>query len=156
MRSGAVVGDHLFLRNFRAQLYNVSTLLLLFLTVISPKMSSLLLYRSLLLLTIIGSTFSTPIPGSQSSFFSCLSNAGLNYISSSSSSYNGDIAAYNQRLQPQPVAVVYPANSNLVAAAVNCARQAGVAVAARGGGHSYVILLHVFFSYGELKVNTLN
>ena len=46
-------------------------------------------------------------------------------------------AAYNQRLQPKPVAVVHPTTPAQVASALKCAAAAGVPVSARGGGHSY-------------------
>lgn len=71
------------------------------------------------------------------SLTSCLSAAGLTPITSSSSSYSSDVAAYNQRLQPEPAAIIYPTSTAQVASAVACAKNAGVAVAAKGGGHSY-------------------
>jgi len=47
------------------------------------------------------------------------------------------IAAYNQRIQPKPVALVKPNSKDHVSSALKCAKQAGVAVSGRGGGHSY-------------------
>ncbi|KAL8290576.1 hypothetical protein RQP46_002834 [Phenoliferia psychrophenolica] len=69
----------------------------------------------------------------------CLDQANLSPVSSSSSSYQSDVASYNQRLQPQPAAIVYPTSGSAsdVSAAVLCASAAGVHVSARGGGHSY-------------------
>lgn len=79
------------------------------------------------------------------SLTSCLSAAGLTPITSSSSSYSSDVAAYNQRLQPEPAAIIYPTSTAQVASAVACAKNAGVAVAAKGGGHSYVRIAHFIF-----------
>lgn len=46
-------------------------------------------------------------------------------------------AAYNQRLQPEPTAILYPSSQEQIAQALSCASQTGVKVSARGGGHSY-------------------
>ncbi|KAK4700590.1 hypothetical protein P7C70_g5653, partial [Phenoliferia sp. Uapishka_3] len=46
-------------------------------------------------------------------------------------------AAFNQRLQPYPEAVVYPTDPTQVSASIGCAVHSGLTVAARGGGHSY-------------------
>jgi len=47
------------------------------------------------------------------------------------------IAAYNQRIQPKPIALVKPTSPQQVSSALKCAKQAGVATSARSGGHSY-------------------
>lgn len=46
-------------------------------------------------------------------------------------------AAYNQRIQPEPTAILYPSSQQEIAQALSCASHAGVKVSARGGGHSY-------------------
>lgn len=48
-----------------------------------------------------------------------------------------DAAAYNQRLQPEPTAILYPSSHDEIASALSCASQTGAKVSARGGGHSY-------------------
>lgn len=67
----------------------------------------------------------------------CLSAAGLAPVVSSSSSYTSSIAAFNQRLQPSPLTVIYPTSEGQVSKAVKCAIGQGVPISARGGGHSY-------------------
>ncbi|GAA6020913.1 hypothetical protein JCM11491_000064 [Sporobolomyces phaffii] len=67
----------------------------------------------------------------------CLNNAGIATVTSSSSTYQSDIAAYNQRLQPKPVAVIHPTSPAQIASALKCAASSNTAVSARGGGHSY-------------------
>ncbi|KAM0751378.1 Glucooligosaccharide oxidase [Meredithblackwellia eburnea MCA 4105] len=71
------------------------------------------------------------------SLLDCLSNANLAPIGPNSNDYQTDIAAYNQRLQPSPAAVVYPTTQADVATAIQCASSSSVPVSARGGGHSY-------------------
>lgn len=68
---------------------------------------------------------------------SCLSAANLQPITSSSSEYSADALAFNRRLSYKPASIVFPATVQDVAAAVKCASQAVVKVAARSGGHSY-------------------
>ncbi|GJN92799.1 hypothetical protein Rhopal_005837-T1 [Rhodotorula paludigena] len=70
-------------------------------------------------------------------FASCLSSAGLSPITTSSADYADDSAAYNQRIQPQPAAILYPSTPEDIASALSCASSAGAKVSARGGGHSY-------------------
>ncbi|GAA5889165.1 hypothetical protein JCM16303_006413 [Sporobolomyces ruberrimus] len=68
----------------------------------------------------------------------CLQNAGINTVTSSSSNYQSDIAAYNQRVQPKPVAVVHPTSPSQISSALKCAASSSnTPVSARGGGHSY-------------------
>lgn len=45
-------------------------------------------------------------------------------------------AAYNLRLDPNPVAVAYPKNASEVSKAIACGRKYGRPISARGGGHS--------------------
>lgn len=47
------------------------------------------------------------------------------------------LAAFNQRLEPIPAAIVYPTSPAEVSAALLCASNAGLNVSARSGGHSY-------------------
>lgn len=100
----------------------------------------------------------SPLSARQSTLSDCLESARLIPITSASSAYSGDIgkslffaptmycallnihllsAAYNQRLQPKPAGVVYPASARDVSSAILCAASAGVPVSARSGGHSY-------------------
>ncbi|GAA5977128.1 hypothetical protein JCM10908_004865 [Rhodotorula pacifica] len=72
-----------------------------------------------------------------SSLYDCLWNQGLSPVTTSSSGYADNSAAYNQRLQPEPIAILYPSSQNQIAQALSCASQSGVKVSARGGGHSY-------------------
>lgn len=81
----------------------------------------------------------TTLPSS-SSLSQCLQSSGLQPITASSENYIVDTAAYNQRLQPEPFAIIFPTTSEEVASAIGCARDNGFKVAARGGGHSYVSL----------------
>ncbi|KAI5479407.1 elongation factor 1-gamma [Pseudohyphozyma bogoriensis] len=72
-----------------------------------------------------------------SAVVSCLVSNGLSPITASSSSYGPATAAFNQRVQPSPLAVVRPTTPGNVRKAVNCARGRGVPVSALGGRHSY-------------------
>lgn len=47
------------------------------------------------------------------------------------------LAAYNQRLQPSPAALVTPSTVSDISSAIKCASAAGVPVSAKSGGHSY-------------------
>ncbi|ORY84716.1 glucooligosaccharide oxidase [Leucosporidium creatinivorum] len=67
----------------------------------------------------------------------CLSAAGLSPISSSSSDYSSTVLPFNLRLQRFPAAVVFPKSIEAVSSAVKCGNELGIAVVARGGGHSY-------------------
>lgn len=46
-------------------------------------------------------------------------------------------AAYNQRIEPKPSAILYPLSQDEISKALSCAAQTGFEVSARGGGHSY-------------------
>ncbi|GAA5956067.1 hypothetical protein JCM3765_005445 [Sporobolomyces pararoseus] len=88
------------------------------------------------------STSDSTSPGLQvyprsTSLTQCLNNAGIQTVTSSSSNYQSDIAAYNQRIQPKPVAVIHPTTQAQISSSLKCASSANVAVSARGGGHSY-------------------
>ncbi|GAA6064225.1 hypothetical protein JCM10212_000372 [Sporobolomyces blumeae] len=71
------------------------------------------------------------------SLTTCLSNAGLSPVTPSSSQYSADSAAYNQRIQPKPVALIHPTTPAQIGSALQCASAASVPVSARSGGHSY-------------------
>ncbi|BGO93310.1 hypothetical protein NBRC10512_000045 [Rhodotorula toruloides] len=68
---------------------------------------------------------------------SCLQNAGLSPVTTSSTNWDRDSAAYNQRLEPTPTAILYPLSQDEISSALSCAAQSGFSVSARGGGHSY-------------------
>lgn len=46
-------------------------------------------------------------------------------------------AAYNQRLQPSPAALITPSTVSDISTAIKCASAASVPVSAKSGGHSY-------------------
>ncbi|POY71705.1 hypothetical protein BMF94_5297 [Rhodotorula taiwanensis] len=77
------------------------------------------------------------LANSDSSLAGCLYNAGLSPVTMAMSDYGSDSAAYNQRLQPEPTAILYPSSHDEIASALSCASQTGAKVSARGGGHSY-------------------
>ncbi|KAK4051717.1 hypothetical protein OIO90_004667 [Microbotryomycetes sp. JL221] len=89
-----------------------------------------------------------PILDRRAALSDCLSNiAGAATTLPGSSNYDSASAAYNQRVQPSPAAVVVPSSISQLRAVIACARSNGVPVSARGGGHSYA-------SYGLGDVNT--
>ncbi|GAA5906564.1 FAD-dependent oxidoreductase [Sporobolomyces salmoneus] len=100
-----------------------------------------------LLLLLSTLTFSSASPSTSDSLLqvyprstsltNCLNNANISTVTSSSSDYQADIAAYNQRVQPKPVAVIYPTSPAQISSALKCAASAQVPVSSRGGGHSY-------------------
>lgn len=93
-------------------------------------MRSLLLFPALAL--------ASPLLHRRTTLAECLAGASLDPVTSSSSSYSSDTTAYNTRLTFDPAALVVPSSPDDIAAALRCAEQQGVAVSARGGGHSYV------------------
>ncbi|ORY83557.1 glucooligosaccharide oxidase [Leucosporidium creatinivorum] len=78
-----------------------------------------------------------PVATRQASFANCLSDAGLAPVTSDSSNYDSLSAAYNQRLQPSPAALVTPSTISDISSAIKCASAAGVPISAKSGGHSY-------------------
>ncbi|GAA5934338.1 FAD-dependent oxidoreductase [Sporobolomyces koalae] len=102
----------------------------------SAALSTLLLFASLTCASPTAESSLQVYPRSNS-LATCLNNAGVTTVTSSSANYQSDIAAYNQRLQPKPVAVIYPTSPAQISSALKCAAAANVAVSARGGGHSY-------------------
>ncbi|GAA5935569.1 hypothetical protein JCM3775_003354 [Rhodotorula graminis] len=83
------------------------------------------------------STNAAPLSARQQSLATCLQSKGLQPVTQSSGDYAADSAAYNQRIQPLPVALLYPSSSADISKALKCASSTGVKVSARGGGHSY-------------------
>ncbi|KAM0790094.1 hypothetical protein ACM66B_005422 [Microbotryomycetes sp. NB124-2] len=100
--------------------------------------------QTLLLATLV---VSTPILDRRADLASCLSSSGAQVVLPSSSNFKQASAAYNQRVQPSPHAVVAPSSIGQLRSVVACARDSGVPVSARGGGHSYA-------SYGLGDVST--
>ncbi|KAK4050990.1 hypothetical protein OIV83_003119 [Microbotryomycetes sp. JL201] len=90
---------------------------------------------------------STPILHRRADLQSCLSSSGAQPVFPSSSNYESASAAYNQRVQPSPAAVVRPTSVGQLRTVLACARDSGAPVSARGGGHSYA-------SYGLGDVST--
>ncbi|BGP56814.1 hypothetical protein JCM8202_004414 [Rhodotorula sphaerocarpa] len=74
---------------------------------------------------------------SSSALVDCLYSAGLSPVTTSSADWASDSAAYNQRIEPQPAAILFPSSQDQIAEALSCASSTNVRVAARGGGHSY-------------------
>lgn len=87
------------------------------------------------------STLGTPVSGASntsSGLESCLIDAGLvTSFEDRNATWSTDIYAWSRRIQTDPAGVVYPSTPDDVAAALACARSAGVLVAARDGGHCY-------------------
>lgn len=126
---------------------------------------ALLAVAAALALSNSASTNAAPLSARQQNLATCLRSKGLSPVTQSSSDYKADsgaftpssssssppsrnlrrltlcalvlAAAYNQRIQPKPVALLYPSSSADIAKALKCASSAGVKVSARGGGHSY-------------------
>lgn len=99
-------------------------------------------------------------PGNLNYLKSCLGNAGIQYLTSSSgSTWSSAIKPFNQRcviwlltttsfqrtelmvdvhrISYTPIAVVQPTSAQQVASAVKCGVDAAYWINARGGGHSY-------------------
>lgn len=100
--------------------------------------STMMLAFSHLLAFVLTLTAATPLDRRSPALDSCLSAAGLSPISSSSPDYSSIVIPFNLRLQRFPAAVVFPTSIEAVSEAVKCGKRLGVAVVARGGGHSYV------------------
>ncbi|KDQ15115.1 hypothetical protein BOTBODRAFT_302343 [Botryobasidium botryosum FD-172 SS1] len=68
---------------------------------------------------------------------SCLSGADVTVVGPTDSNYSSASQAFNERLEFQPVAIVYPSTADAVSQIVTCASSQGLSVNARSGGHSY-------------------
>ncbi|KAK2025765.1 FAD-binding domain-containing protein [Colletotrichum zoysiae] len=68
----------------------------------------------------------------------CLDSAGLiTSFPGTNASFPDDILSWQRRITPTPAGVAWPRTADEVAAALACAREAKVLVAARDGGHCY-------------------
>ncbi|KAK1673404.1 hypothetical protein BDP55DRAFT_556310 [Colletotrichum godetiae] len=68
----------------------------------------------------------------------CLETAGLlTSFPETNASFPTDILPWQRRIAPTPAGVAWPRTTDEVAAALACAREAKVLVAARDGGHCY-------------------
>ncbi|KAF3804358.1 Berberine bridge enzyme-like 6 [Colletotrichum gloeosporioides] len=68
----------------------------------------------------------------------CLETAGLiTSFPETNASFPNDIRSWQRRITPTPAGVAWPRTTPEVAAALACAREAKVLVAARDGGHCY-------------------
>lgn len=73
----------------------------------------------------------------QSTIVDCLEAASVPVISNSSPNYAAEVIPYNLRTPFFPIAAAVPETADQVSSAVICAKQFGLKVAARSGGHSY-------------------
>ncbi|EWC43778.1 hypothetical protein DRE_07343 [Drechslerella stenobrocha 248] len=73
----------------------------------------------------------------QQTFTDCLAAAGVPIVLQSDSSFAQLSSAYNLRLAYTPRTITIPTTVLQISATVKCAKQYGVRVSARGGGHSY-------------------
>lgn len=79
-------------------------------------------------------------PGSQDStscLVECLTLHGVPYVTSSSSVWTVFAATFNVRLQYEPAAIALPSTTEHVSHAVMCAKESGIKVQPKSGGHSY-------------------
>ncbi|PIL28271.1 hypothetical protein GSI_09559 [Ganoderma sinense ZZ0214-1] len=74
---------------------------------------------------------------SSNGLLDCLERAGLDPVVEGDPEYATEALPFNLRFNWKPAALVYPTDSNGVAAAVKCGSENGVKVNARSGGHSY-------------------
>ncbi|KAI0744335.1 FAD-binding domain-containing protein [Daedaleopsis nitida] len=78
------------------------------------------------------------LPAADVPLVQCLKNASLDPVVQGNPSYLEAVTPFNLRITDlRPVAVVYPKDTEGVAAAVICGAKNNVKVNARGGGHSY-------------------
>ncbi|KAG9254261.1 uncharacterized protein F5Z01DRAFT_681359 [Emericellopsis atlantica] len=73
----------------------------------------------------------------QESLNACLEAANLTYVDEGSATWEKAIQPHNLRVPVTPRAIVYPTSAEEVQAAVLCAVQSEIKVAAKSGGHSY-------------------
>ncbi|GAA5930349.1 hypothetical protein JCM1841_005882 [Sporobolomyces salmonicolor] len=93
---------------------------------------------ALALLSIASSSSASPLLWERNNgLASCLRSDGIRTVTTYSAAYSQDSAAYNQRIQPKPAALVYPSTPSQISSALLCAAKTNTSVSARGGGHSY-------------------
>lgn len=73
----------------------------------------------------------------QEALNACLDAAGLTYVDATSETWDHAIEPNNLRVPITPRAIVYPTNTEEIQAAVLCAVESDLKVAAKSGGHSY-------------------
>lgn len=73
----------------------------------------------------------------QDGLLECLGTSHIATVPPGSPDFPQDSLAFNRRLQYTPAAIVFPTSAQEVSAAVLCAADAGIHVAARSGGHNY-------------------
>lgn len=73
----------------------------------------------------------------QENLNACLEAAGLIYLDDSADTWAGAIEPNNLRVPITPRAIVYPKTTEDIQAAVLCAVESDIKVAAKSGGHSY-------------------
>ncbi|KAF4120791.1 FAD/FMN-containing dehydrogenase [Geosmithia morbida] len=79
-------------------------------------------------------------PTRRADVVTCLQNAGVPTDLINSDEWTRDGTAYNLRMPIHPAAIAVPETQDHIVAAVRCGAQNGVAVSAKGGGHSYTSL----------------
>ncbi|RTE68666.1 hypothetical protein BHE90_016957 [Fusarium euwallaceae] len=84
-----------------------------------------------------GLCLGSPFYGPPDALTSCLAAASVPYAAKNSSQWIQDTKPYNLRLAYVPEAVAIPTTIKHIQDAVKCARQHGVRVSAKSGGHSY-------------------
>ncbi|GAA5992204.1 hypothetical protein JCM11641_001014, partial [Rhodosporidiobolus odoratus] len=100
-------------------------------------MRSTLLAGAVLALLSSPSANAAPLYERAQSFAACLRKSGAQAIFPASSDFADDARSYNQRLQPEPSAILYPSSPSQISTLLTCANTSNIAVSARGGGHSY-------------------
>src|SRR5690554_1087453 len=73
----------------------------------------------------------------QTTLQSCLTLANVPIQLPSSPAFQQTTSPFNLRFTPSPSLVAAPANVAQVQSTVNCARNAGVKISVKSGGHSY-------------------
>ncbi|KAF2272019.1 FAD-binding domain-containing protein [Westerdykella ornata] len=87
--------------------------------------------------TTTSTTSTSPTPTPSGSVLQCLNTRNVPYKMTSDAGWADLIEPYNLRLPHTPAVVVLPSTNQHVQDAVVCAKQAGIKVQAKGGGHSY-------------------
>jgi len=91
-----------------------------------------------LLVSLLGLTeLVLAIPKRTENLITCLDNAGVPLISSSSADYQDTVKPFNLRVPFFPTAVAVPETTAHVSSSLICAQKFKVKVSARSGGHSY-------------------
>ncbi|KAH6827381.1 FAD-binding Berberine family protein [Perilla frutescens var. hirtella] len=125
----------------------------------SPTSSTLTLHTILLLTTLISSTFSQPI---HETFYQCINlNSELSipfstaFSTPTNASFNSILQSSAQNLRclvssvPKPQLIFTPLVENHVQAAVICARELGIQLRVRSGGHDYEGLSYISTTDGQ-------